>query len=194
MNPVFIGCNGKATTLGRLQIFVLGASAQILTEINLAGSAHSRRPPPSPWRDYKSQPGFSPASLAMLVVVRVRRISKTVLARASWWALRGREEVFIRVETPSWFPTREFKAGVRHSSRTSCCVQQLLRAEAVGGNSPSTGRIAPPNAEMESNTVWRSIQHNNTTPLIRMRFSVTSVLDQWVKYVFRNFSKLYKYG
>jgi len=80
MNSVFIGCNGKATTLGRPQTLTLGASAQISTEIDVAGSAHARRHPPG---DYLRQPGFSPGSLAIIVVVRVRCNSEIVLARAS---------------------------------------------------------------------------------------------------------------
>ena len=54
MDSVFIGCNGKATTLGRSQTFTLGPSAQISTEIDSPWSAHARRTPPSPWRFYKA--------------------------------------------------------------------------------------------------------------------------------------------
>jgi len=54
MDSVFIGRNGKATTLGRSQTFVLRARAQILTEIDLAGSAHARRTPLPPGRLYKA--------------------------------------------------------------------------------------------------------------------------------------------
>jgi len=46
-----------------------------------------------PLAGYISQRVFSSASLALLVVVRVRRINDTVLARAS--TLRDREEVFV---------------------------------------------------------------------------------------------------
>ena len=38
--------------------------------------------------------------------------------------------------------------------------------------------------------LWRSIQHNNTTPLIRMRFSVTSLLGQWGQICFSEFLKI----
>jgi len=84
MDSVFIGHNGTATTLGRQHTVISRASAQFLTEINLAGSAHARFCPPSPLPPgglYKP-PRFSAASLTLMVVVRVRRIAHTVLARA----------------------------------------------------------------------------------------------------------------
>ena len=75
MDSVFIGCNGKATTLGRPQTFTLGASAQISTEIDPSGSGAPLPPP----RDYKSQPGSGLLVSWFLVGVRVKRISDTVL-------------------------------------------------------------------------------------------------------------------
>jgi len=41
-----------------------------------------------------------------------------------------------------------------------------------------------------SGLLWRSIQHNNTTPLIRMRFSVTSLLGQWGQICLSEFLKI----
>jgi len=38
--------------------------------------------------------------------------------------------------------------------------------------------------------LWRSIQHNNTTLLIRMRFCVTSLLAQWGQICFAEFLKI----
>ena len=132
---------------------------------------------------------LSPLSLYISIAKWMHHSDHSFCTDRLLWALRSANS------SNSWATCRdiEHQKCTQSQTRTYTYTHDVMhdvtharRARAV----PHPNRTCSHNCYNAGLLSWRSIQHNNTTPLIRMRFSVTSVLGQWVKYVFRNFSKL----